>query len=79
MLTVFLSESDQQDVKDFMVNRNPELILNILHPDSWMRDGDTKTREECEQVSKIYVRNLREKLKSVNQVNFNNLNSFFHH
>jgi hypothetical protein len=80
VLTVFLSESDQQDVKDFIVNRNPEFALNILHPNSWIRGDDTsKTREECDEVAKIYVRAMREKLKSVNQVNFNNLNSFFHH
>jgi hypothetical protein len=40
MLTIILNESDQEDVKDFVVNRNPELGLNILHPDSNLANYD---------------------------------------
>ena len=80
MLTIILNESDQEDVKDFVVNRNPELGLNILHPDSNLANYDKdKTKQECEEVAKIYTRLLKEKLKSMNQLQFNNLNTFFHH
>ena len=29
LLTIILNESDQTDVRDFVINRNPELALNI--------------------------------------------------
>ena len=80
MLTIILNESDQEDVKDFVVNRNPELGLNILHPDSTLLNNDKdKNKHECEEVAKIYTRTLTEKLKSMDQLQFTNLNTFFHH
>ena len=30
LLTIFLNESKETDVKDFVINRNPELALNII-------------------------------------------------
>ena len=41
MLTVVINESDQEDIKDFVINRNPELGLNILHPESTMHNNDS--------------------------------------
>jgi hypothetical protein len=29
LLTIFLNESDQTDVKDFIISRNPECALNL--------------------------------------------------
>ena len=30
LLTIFLNESDQTDVKDFIISRNPECALNLI-------------------------------------------------
>jgi len=30
-LTIFINESRDEDVKDFVVNRNPEFALTIVH------------------------------------------------
>ena len=30
LLTIFLNESDQTDVKDFIISRNPEFALNLI-------------------------------------------------
>jgi len=66
-LQVFLNESDEEDVFDFVVNRNCELGLQILHPRSWIRGDDVdKNNDEGDEIVKIYIRKLREKLKSVN-------------
>lgn len=67
-------------MKDFIINRNPELALTVLHPRSTLGhlDGE-KDPKQCDEIVKIYVRGLKEKLKSNPQLNFNNLNSFFHH
>jgi len=67
ILQVFLNESDEEDVFDFVVNRNCELGLQILHPRSWIRGDDVdKNNDEGDEIVKIYIRKLREKLKSVN-------------
>lgn len=39
MLTVFLSESKDDTVKDFVINRNPEFAYHIAH------FGNTEERE----------------------------------
>lgn len=54
LLTVILNESDQEDIKDFVINRNPELGLNILHPKSKLPVYD-KDKWECDEIVRIYV------------------------
>ena len=54
LLTVILNESDQEDIKDFVINRNPELGLNILHPNSSLLAND-KDKWECDGIVRIYV------------------------
>jgi len=78
-LSIFINESDQEDVKDFIVNRNPELGLNVVHPKSSRHEDDEMTPEVQDEIVKIYVQGLKEKVKSVRQLPFTNLNPFFHH
>ena len=40
LLTIFLNESDQTDVKDFVINRNPELALNIIKFENRTSEND---------------------------------------
>ena len=40
LLTIFLNESDQTDVKVFVINRNPELALNIIKFENRTSEND---------------------------------------
>jgi hypothetical protein len=31
MLSVFITESNEEDVKDFVINRNPEFAIQVVH------------------------------------------------
>ena len=67
-MTVFITESKDEDIKDFVVNRNPEFAVQVICADS--KNPNTA------EVDK-YLNKLREKLKTVNHVKFENLNRFF--
>ena len=70
MLTVFINESRDEDVKDFVVNRNPEFALTVVHK-SAQEEADAN-----EKVSK-YLSNLTDKFNAVDQIKFENFNHFF--
>lgn len=48
MLTICINESDQEDIKDFVINRNPELGLNIIHNKSFLlgKEGENDQRTD---------------------------------
>ena len=45
LLTIILNESDQTDVRDFVINRNPELALNIAKFENRTSENDDLTEE----------------------------------
>jgi len=69
-LTIFINESRDEDIKDFVVNRNPEFALTIVHK---------RPDEEAEANKKVknYLKNLTDRFNAVNQIKFENFNHFF--
>ena len=45
LLTIYLNESVEEDIKDFIINRNPELALNI-HPFQKRTGEDAKNAKQ---------------------------------
>lgn len=70
LLTVFINESRDEDVKDFVVNRNPEFALTIVHK------SEQEEVEANEKVSK-YLDEMTDRFNAVNQIKFENFNHFF--
>jgi hypothetical protein len=75
LLNVFITESRDEDVKDFVVNRNPEFAIQVVHPQD--QQTGAKDEKQCMERTKKYLKNLREHLKTVNQIKFENLNFFY--
>lgn len=59
LLTIFINESKNDDIRDFIVNRNPELALTV----NWA-DKD-KEREQGTDMIK-YLSKLRKKVENMN-------------
>lgn len=73
LLNIMINESTSEVVKDFVVNRNPEFAIQVVHH-SIENDGviaDVRAKE-------VYLHRLREELKTVNLIKFQNLNRFFY-
>jgi two-component sensor histidine kinase len=68
-----LTESRDEDVKDFVINRNPEFALQIVHKNLGSEEEDAN-----EKFNK-YIQEMEERLKVCNQIKFENLNYFFKH
>lgn len=68
LLTVFINESKNESIKDFVVNRNPELALNI-------EPGPDPV--EANEAMQLYLRNMKEKCRPLSQVKFENFHYFF--
>jgi hypothetical protein len=76
LLTVFLCESKDDTVRDFVINRNPEFAYHIAH------FGNTEEKElETEELIDAKVKKIldetRDDLKTLNTIRFENLNHFF--
>jgi len=70
LLTVFLNESKDESIRDFVINRNPEFALKIVRPDnSTDKDQDNKVEAYLKRESQIF--------KTLNTVRFENLNRYF--
>ena len=67
---MFINESRDEDVKDFVVNRNPEFSLTIVHKSV---DEEAAANEKV----KKYIENLTDRFNAVNQIKFENFNHFF--
>lgn len=65
LLTVFISESRDESVKDFIINRNAEFALQV------------NTTRATEETMKKYVEETEEKFMPMNQIKFENVNTFF--
>lgn len=80
MLSVFITESNEEDVKDFVINRNPEFAIQVVHAEDIQgaQSGNVKTEQELLARTQKYLNNLKEHLKTVNQIKFENLNRFFY-
>lgn len=69
-LTVYVNESKKEDVRDFIINRNPDLALTINFP----RPPPNSSIMNLD----IYLKKLKEKVSHVNQIRFENLHRFFY-
>jgi len=70
LLTIFLNESKDESIRDFVINRNPEFALKIVRPDnSTDKDQDNKVEAYLEREIQIF--------KTLNTVRFENLNRYF--
>ena len=67
-----INESTSEMVKDFVVNRNPEFAIKVIH-----HQNKIKAQEADVRAEKVYLHKLREELKTVNLIKFQNLNRFF--
>ena len=70
MLTIFLNESKDESIRDFVINRNPEFAFKIVRPDG--KDDESMDRE----VAKFLERE-EQLFKTLNTVRFENLNRYF--
>lgn len=69
---MIINESTSEVIKDFVVNRNPEFAIKVIHHKS---KADSEKADE--RAEKVYLHKLREELKTVNLIKFQNLNRFF--
>lgn len=70
LLTVYINESKDEDVRDFIVNRNPDLALTVNFAAG--SKGATTNMTD-------YLKKLEEQVSHVNQIRFENLHRFFYH
>ena len=83
LLTIFLNESYQTDVKDFVINRNPELALNILEFQNKTKENDDLGDEYAshwqneEHQMRTYLADVRDNEKYLNNIRFENHHKFF--
>ena len=83
LLTIFLNESKETDVKDFVINRNPELALNIIEFQNKTSENDdlgdqyASHWQDEEHQMRTYLADVRENVKHLNNIKFENLHRFF--
>jgi len=65
LLNVFINESTSEVIKDFVVNRNPEFAVSVIHHKTPDEEAAANQRAET-----FYLKKLREELKTVNLIKF---------
>lgn len=68
-----INESTNEVIKDFVVNRNPEFAIQVIQ-----RKSPEEEKEADQRAKEKYLFRLREELKTVNLIKFQNLNRFFY-
>lgn len=53
MLTVFINESRDESIKDFIVNRNPEFALTIVHNPN-EQEANAKVEQYLKETAALF-------------------------